>query len=134
MQDESKGGKNTDMELRKDGLYLLLMAKSNHEHTDRMLTLDMHLRDSADVMRYLVEKWVPDRICSVAGLSGDELKRAALFLAGVHDVGKASNSFQTKILKAMPEFANDCASMLNWQISAPMKKRFLIIRWWAQPS
>lgn len=103
MQDESKGGKNTDMELRKDGLYLLLMAKSNHEHTDRMLTLDMHLRDSADVMRYLVEKWVPDRICSVAGLSGDELKRAALFLAGVHDVGKASNSFQTKILKAMPE-------------------------------
>ena len=91
------------MALRKDGMYPLLMAKSNREHTDWMLTLEMHLRDSSDVMRYLVEKWVPDRICAVAGLSGDGLKRAALFLAGIHDIGKASHSFQLKILKAMPE-------------------------------
>ena len=91
------------MALRKDCMYPLLMAKSNREHDGRMLTLEMHLRDSSDVMRYLVEKWVPDRIYAVAGLSGDGLKRAALFLAGIHDVGKASHSFQTKILKTMPE-------------------------------
>ena len=31
-RDESKGG-NKDMALRKDGMYPLLMAKSNREHT-----------------------------------------------------------------------------------------------------
>ena len=91
------------MALKKDDMYPLLIAKSDREHTGRMLTLKMHLRDSMDVMRFLLEKWVPDRICAVAGLSEDELKRIALFLAGIHDIGKVSNSFQTKILKTMPE-------------------------------
>lgn len=91
------------MALKKDDMYPLLIAKSDREHTGRMLTLKMHLRDSMDVMRFLLEKWVPERVCAVAGLSEDELKRIALFLAGIHDIGKASNSFQTKILKTMPE-------------------------------
>ena len=117
------------MALRKDGMYPLLMAKSNREHTDRMLTLEMHLRDSSDVMRYLVEKWVPDRICAVAGLSGNELKRAALFLAGVHDIGKASQSFQTKILKAMPEVRALGLSLCFFRASRRRFAMYLLFHW-----
>ena len=68
-----------------------------------MLTLRLHLRDSAEVMRFLIEKWAANQFCEVVHLSKEELKRVAIFLAGIHDVGKETNCFQMKILKKMPE-------------------------------
>ena len=91
------------MKTKKNQIYPSLIAKSGREQAGRMLTLRLHLRDSAEVMRFLIEKWAANQFCEVVHLSKEELKRVAIFLAGIHDVGKETNCFQMKILKKMPE-------------------------------
>jgi len=71
-------------------------AKSRDEQ-GRSLPLHQHLTDTAEVMRHLFEHWVtPAAVRAAAdssGLSRDLFTRVARFLAGVHDIGKATPAF-----------------------------------------
>lgn len=78
-----------------------LWAKSGSE--DYYLRLPQHLIDSACVAETLWQTWVSqslkNTLSSLWHLNEDQLGRLYCFLAGTHDVGKATVSFQRQIEK-----------------------------------
>lgn len=75
-----------------------LWAKSDKTH-ELSLTLEQHLDDAADVAGLLWDRWLPRHVCDAisAPAGGAAAGRALVtFLAGVHDVGKASPAFQVQ--------------------------------------
>ncbi len=82
--------------------YHVLMAKTGRDIEEAWLPLWMHLRDTAGIMKKLAAKWVPESVIAAAKLERGEFSAAAVFLAAVHDIGKATSYFQSVITK-------DCA-------------------------
>ena len=81
-----------------------LIAKSDQSnHSGNYLPLCMHLHDTADIIRYLVIEWLAASVYAAIDLSRDELIRLAVFLAAIHDIGKATSVFQCKIINAAQE-------------------------------
>lgn len=81
-----------------------LIAKSDQSnHSGNYLPLCMHLHDTADIIRYLVIEWLAASVYAAIDLSRDELIRLAIFLAAIHDIGKATSVFQCKIINAAQE-------------------------------
>lgn len=73
-----------------------LWAKSGNE--DAYLRLTQHLIDTACVAEWLWENWVSDSLkrtlAAIWKLDEQDVRQLYVFFAGVHDVGKASVSFQ----------------------------------------
>lgn len=91
-----------------------LWAKSDYGLNRAWLPLFIHMVDSACVASLLWNKWVPRSTRDVIASSlGGETKACALlvFLAAVHDIGKATPQFQAKPLSWSME--GDMAS-LDW--------------------
>ncbi|XBH21556.1 CRISPR-associated helicase Cas3' [Jonesiaceae bacterium BS-20] len=65
--------------------------------------LQTHLLDTGHVAQLLLEQWVPSsllkQMANQSGLSVDEFRSLIAFIAGVHDVGKATPAFQAKPLR-----------------------------------
>ena len=81
-----------------------LIAKSDQSnHSGNYLPLCMHLHDTADIIRYLVIEWLAASVYAAIDLSRDELIRLAIFIAAIHDIGKATSVFQCKIINAAQE-------------------------------
>lgn len=80
-----------------DKKYHLLMAKTGRDAEEVWLPLWMHLRDTAGVMKLLVLKWVPEAVFSAAKLDRKQFSSTAIFLAAIHDIGKATSYFQSII-------------------------------------
>ena len=53
-------------------------------------------------MKYLLEEFVSDSFEDTCGLTKGELNKLALFIAMVHDIGKATAGFQYKIGMKLP--------------------------------
>lgn len=73
---------------------------------DSWLSLPQHLADSGDVCGLLWDRWLPGSVTRYLAetCGGDAAARAlAVFLAGTHDVGKASPAFQSKGTQALKE-------------------------------
>ncbi len=79
-----------------------LIAKTGKESSE-WLSLSMHLRDTAEMMKYLVRDYTSPSFADSCGLSKEVLQNTAVFLASVHDIGKATVGFQFKISTALPE-------------------------------
>ena len=83
----------------------VLVAKTNsrtsESKSNKFLPLNIHLKDTASVIIYLATEWLPDsaRLAMADGLSEDELVRVCIFIALVHDLGKATPAFQSKVEK-----------------------------------
>lgn len=62
--------------------------------------LYIHMADSAEIARFLWHGWLPhatrELVSSSAGLSLDDTEILVVWLAGVHDIGKATPGFQYK--------------------------------------
>lgn len=67
------------------------------------LPLWMHLEDTAYTMEYLCLHRVPASIRNACELEADEFRKAAVFLAMVHDLGKCTPLFSARILASLPE-------------------------------
>lgn len=80
--------------------YHILMAKTGRDTQEAWLPLWMHLRDTAGVIKKLVPKWVPKSVFSAAEMEYEPFLSAAVFLAAVHDIGKATSCFQSVITGA----------------------------------
>ena len=80
----------------------LLIAKSG-VNSNEWLPLWMHLKDTAGVMGKLLDEYVSDSFASSCGLNRDVLKQAAVFIAYMHDIGKATTAFQCKISRNVSE-------------------------------
>lgn len=63
--------------------------------------LTVHLADSAEVARLLWREWLPRStrsfICEHTNLRSEQAEAMLVCLAGVHDIGKATPSFQSKV-------------------------------------
>lgn len=89
-----------------------LAAKTSKQSGDLWLPLVYHLRDTAEVMDYLLHHWVARVFYTEIDLSRRETIRVACFLAMAHDLGKASPLFQSQITRTIPDiktalFAHD---------------------------
>lgn len=79
---------------------LSIWGKSDRADNAEWLPLYVHMSDSKESAERLWDMWVPEGIksCIARSFNSDIglAKRAALFLAAVHDVGKATPVFQIK--------------------------------------
>ena len=80
----------------------LFIAKSGMEPSF-WLPLWMHHRDTAKTMEYLLAEFVSPSLAFSCGMNAESLHKTALFLALVHDIGKATVGFQYKIGKSTLE-------------------------------
>lgn len=80
----------------------IMIAKTGNDSA-KWLPLWMHLKDTAGIMECLVEDYISDSFAEICGLEKEMLQKTAIFLAYVHDIGKATVSFQYKIGKKLPE-------------------------------
>lgn len=82
----------------------MLWAKTdmgNDEQRGAWSPLHVHMADSAHVARHLWHEWlsVAERRIIIGAVNGNEVTAEALviWLAGVHDIGKATPNFQCKV-------------------------------------
>lgn len=77
-----------------------LWAKTDPEDSSVWLPLYIHLSDAARTMARLWDEWVPRNVRNLfarhCGGSEELARKALVFLAGVHDIGKATPIFQAK--------------------------------------
>lgn len=82
----------------------LYIAKSEVTNS-YWLPLWIHHLDTYNVMQYLMNEFVSDSITHSCELDRTFLKKTALFLSHVHDIGKATVGFQYKIAFNVPQRA-----------------------------
>lgn len=80
-----------------------LIAKTDKNDADVGLPLWMHLKDTMGIALKLVEEWVPESVLEATGMDLENFKRTTVFLAGIHDIGKATSYFQSVITKGCIE-------------------------------
>lgn len=79
----------------------LMIAKSEIE-THQWLPLWIHAKDTANMISFLLHaRYV--NLPQQCGLSFEECKKIAILLAYLHDIGKITPLFQSKILGVLPE-------------------------------
>ena len=81
----------------------LIAAKTCPENSSLWLPLWMHLRDTAEIIKKLAEEWVPDSVINAAGLTREEFEKVSVWLAAIHDIGKCTALFQSRITEMLPE-------------------------------
>ena len=83
-----------------------LWAKSGDE--SGFLSLPQHLADTACVAACVFDTWVPGQmkrnLSTNLGISTEQLRNLYVWLAGLHDIGKATRPFQTQI-EQNPQYA-----------------------------
>lgn len=79
-------------------------GKSNPKNTGEWLPTWIHMIDTAEIMKHLLRKWIPDSVKNILQDIGDEeeLTKCCVFLAMVHDIGKFTPLFCSKILPVLP--------------------------------
>ena len=80
-----------------------LIAKTDKNDANVGLPLWMHLKDTMGIALKLVEEWVPESVLKATDMDLETFKRTTVFLAGVHDIGKATSHFQSVITKGCIE-------------------------------
>lgn len=94
-----------------------LMAKTG-KNSSEWLPLLQHLQDTADIMSCLCDEFLSPSFAKACGLEENEFKKLAIFLAAVHDIGKAIVVFQYKIGDKLPERKSSLeASGINFDVS-----------------
>ena len=82
----------------------LFAGKTDPVNSGFWLPLWMHLRDTAGIMVYLVQRWLSDSVRQHIGLDEDLLTQTACFLGWVHDLGKISVQIsRDPIMAQLPE-------------------------------
>lgn len=99
----------------------IIAAKTYRENTALWLPLWMHLRDTAEIIKKLADEWVPDSTVRATGLSREEFCKVAIWLAAVHDIGKGTALFQSRITEMLPEIRE----MLSESLELPLQGEFM---------
>ena len=91
------------MDIQAAHLVRLLAGKSDPSGGGGWLPLWMHARDTAGILRYLAQKWLPEAVRHTLGLEEEILYKLVTFLGMSHDGGKMTVAFQSNILRQLPE-------------------------------
>ncbi len=84
-------------------LFYYLAAKSGHRNQEGWLPIWAHLFDTAGIMELLLKQRCSDVAKNPMHLTHQEWTRICVFLALVHDIGKCTPVFQSKITTQIPE-------------------------------
>lgn len=77
---------------------LAMTAKSSKNNSNKWLPFWMHCYDTAGILKKLYSRWVPVATISAMGnISEEELEKIILFLGMVHDIGKLTILFQSRL-------------------------------------
>lgn len=99
-----------------------LMAKTG-KNSSEWLPLLQHLQDTADIMSCLCDEFLSSSFAKACGLEENEFRKLAIFLAAVHDIGKAIVVFQYKIGDKLPDRKSALeASGINFDVSYDKEK------------
>ena len=90
----------------------IFAAKSSFNNFNLWLPLWMHAKDTAGMMVALLDNWLPEKIVSelltyIPGKNFDLLKKTCSFIGYIHDIGKITQVFQSKIEKTISTLRND---------------------------
>lgn len=81
-------------------------GKTNRRDDTEWLPLYAHMADSAAMVSRIWDEWLPEGTKAVIARNlGDDAilaRKVAMFLAGVHDIGKATPVFQSKPIRFAP--------------------------------
>ena len=80
----------------------ILIAKTGKTASE-WLPLAVHLEDTAGIMQCMIRDMIPPSFPESCALSPEAFEKTAVFLAYVHDIGKAMLVFQYKISRNLPE-------------------------------
>lgn len=83
------------------------VAKTNPEDSNQFLPLWMHLTDTGLLMKKLVESWIPESTKEMLFKDfkdSNHLQRVSTLLGMIHDIGKSSAIFQSKISQYIPDY------------------------------
>lgn len=82
-----------------------VIAKTNREDSTEWLPLWMHLADTAGIMEYLIEQWLPDSTKKFIqeSVPEEKLVMTGCFLGAIHDIGKCTAVFQSRIGAELPD-------------------------------
>ena len=69
---------------------------------ENWLPLWMHSMDTAEIMAKLLEDWLPKQTVSACATEQYELARLCRFVALMHDIGKLTPVFASKIMEQLP--------------------------------
>ncbi len=78
-------------------------GKTDPDNSSLWLPLWMHLRDTAGIIRFLVQQWLPESVRRNLDLDEELLTRTVVFLGWVHDIGKITLAFAGPIMSLLPE-------------------------------
>lgn len=84
-------------------LFRLLAGKSGEGSESLWLPLWVHARDTAEMMKRLVNERLSEAARNAIGLDAEALNRVAWFLGAVHDIGKATRLFQYTITRQLSD-------------------------------
>jgi CRISPR system Cascade subunit CasA len=97
----SEDPKAVDLAARLSAAARSVWAKYDHPDTELSLPLHRHLADSAAVAGHLWDEWVPRHVRELIAedLPGgmEDARRLAVWLAGTHDIGKATPAFACQV-------------------------------------
>lgn len=98
------------------------MAKTG-KNSSEWLPLLQHLQDTADIMSCLCDEFLSPSFAKACGLEQEKFRKLAVFLAAVHDIGKAIVVFQYKIGDKLPDRKSALeASGINFDVSYDKEK------------
>lgn len=83
----------------------MIVGKTDSEDQNKWLPLWMHLKDTADMMQYLIQAYVPEgtREYLRNGQTEEELKKLCAFLGAAHDIGKDTAVFQEYVASKLSD-------------------------------
>ena len=76
-----------------------LPGKTDPKDPGKWLPVWMHLEDTAQMMRLLINNWIPD----IIRRNIPDIERLGIFIGLTHDIGKMTPVFTDPILKSLPE-------------------------------
>lgn len=103
-------------------IFFPLLGKISPEH--KWLPVWSHLLDTAGVLEYLLNNWISSSVVENIMKRNDfeGFDRLCIFVALVHDIGKFTPLFQSKLLELLPEFRNKTS---DYGFEIPRHKDFL---------
>lgn len=111
----------------------LFAGKTDPVNSSFWLPLWMHLRDTAGIMVYLVQKWLPESVRQHIELDEDLLTQTACFLGWVHDIGKLSCCFAGPIMELLQE-PRQCLENIQRSVTGNRTASIHVTRWRVRPS
>lgn len=87
-----------------------LWGKTDRDAGEQWLPLYVHMSDSALVAKQIWDEWLPEGTRKIIAdeFDGDAVlaRKTTMFLAGIHDLGKATPVFQSKPITYAPNAAD----------------------------